>query len=126
MNNTEKTVRNSAVLVFAQVCTLLLQFVNRRVFIMFLDIEYLGYQSLFSNVFSLLSVTEMGIGSIIAFHLYKEIINKNFEEIGKLMCLYKWLYRIVAAVVAVIGLICSAFLPLIVKDATATWVFFII
>ena len=71
--NAEKTIRNSIFSLLGQTCTLLLQFVNRRVFIHFLDIEYLGYTNLFGNVFSMLSVAELGIGSIICFHLYKEI-----------------------------------------------------
>ena len=121
MNNVQKTFKNSVISVFAQVCTLFLQFVNRRVFIVFLDIEYLGYQSLFSNVFSLLSVAELGIGNIIAFHLYKEITNRNNEEIGRLMYLYKWMYRIVACVVLVAGLICFFLLPFFVKDAKESW-----
>ena len=93
MNNTEKTLKNSLISVAAQICTLLLQFINRRVFVIFLDIEYLGYQTLFSNIFSLLSVAELGVGNIIAFQLYKEISNNNRNEIGKLMYLYKCLYR---------------------------------
>ena len=121
MNNTQKTIRNSSVSVIAQVLTLLLQYINRKVFIIFLDIEYLGYQSLFSSVFSLLSITELGISGFFAFHLYKEVNNKNNEEIGKLMCLYKWMYRIVAGVILLFGLICSFLLPLFVKDATASW-----
>ena len=121
LNNTQKTLKNSFVSVTAQICALLLQFVNRKVFVLFLDIEYLGYQSLFSSVFSLLSVAELGISGFFAFHLYKEIVSKNKEEIGKLMYLYKILYRIVAAVVLGLGIICCFFLPLYVNDASAGW-----
>lgn len=121
MNNTEKTLKNSIISVCAQIFTLILQFVNRRVFIIFLNIEYLGYQTLFSNVFSLLSVAELGIGNVIAFHLYKEIVDNNQEEIGKLMYLYKWLYRIVAGVVFCAGIGCYFLLPFFVKDASASW-----
>ena len=121
MGNTEKTLKNSAISVAAQVATLLLQFINRRIFIIFLDIEYLGYQTLFSNVFSLLSVAELGIGNIIAFHLYKEVVSNNQEEIGKLMYLYKWLYRMVALVVLAAGLGSSCLLPYFITDATAGW-----
>lgn len=121
MNNAEKTIKNSFISVIAQVITLLLQFVNRRVFIIFLDIEFLGYQTLFSNVFSLLSVAELGIGNIIAFQLYEEIVNENTEEIGKLMYLFKQLYRFVAVIVLVAGIGCSFLLPTFVKDATASW-----
>ena len=113
MDNTQKTLKNSFISVVAQIMTLLLQFINRKVFILFLDIEFLGYQTIFSNVFGLLSVAELGIGNIIAFHLYKEI--------WKLMSLYKWLYRIVAGIVCIAGLVCYFLLPFFVKDATVSW-----
>lgn len=113
-----KTLKNSIISVIGQILTLLLLFINRRVFVMFLDIEYLGYQSVFGNIFSLLSVAELGISGIISFHLYREIVTDNKQEIGKLMYLYKWVYRIVAAVVAVLGLAACIFVPNIVKDST--------
>lgn len=115
--NSAKTLKNSIISVIGQILTLLLRFVNRRVFVMFLDIEYLGYQSVFGNVFSILSVAELGIGGIISFHLYREIVTDNKQEIGKLMYLYKWVYRIIAAVVTILGLAACVFVPYIVKDA---------
>ena len=115
--NSAKTLKNSIISVIGQILTLALQFVNRRVFVMFLDIEYLGYQSVFGNVFSILSIAELGIGGIISFHLYKEIVTDNRQEIGKLMYLYKWVYRAIAAVVTVLGLAACIFVPYIVKDA---------
>lgn len=119
--HTERTLKNSIISVVCQVATLLLQFINRRVFVVFLDIEYLGYQSLFANVFSILSIAELGVGNIISFHLYKEIVDSNEEEIGKLMLLYKWIYRIIAAVVCISGVVCFFFLPYIVKDPSREW-----
>lgn len=116
--NTEKTVKNSIISVIGQILTLLLQLVNRRVFVMFLDIEYLGYQSVFGNIFSILSVAELGIGGIISFHLYREIVTDNRQEIGKLMYLYKWVYRLIACAVTVLGLIACIFVPYIINDAT--------
>ena len=116
--NSTKTLKNSIISVIGQILTLLLQFVNRRVFVMFLDIEYLGYQSVFGNVFSILSVAELGVGGIISFHLYKEIVTDNKQEIGKLMYLYKWIYRIIAVVVAILGLVACVFVPYIVNDAS--------
>ena len=113
-----KTLKNSIISVIGQILTLLLQFINRRVFVMFLDIEYLGYQSVFGNIFSILSVAELGIGGIISFHLYREIVTDNKREIGKLMYLYKWVYRIIAAIVTVLGLVACIFVPYIVKDST--------
>ena len=115
--NSIKTLRNGLISVVGQILTLLLQFINRRVFVMFLDIEYLGYQSVFGNVFSILSVAELGIGGIISFHLYRELVTNNKQEIGKLMYLYKWVYRIIAVAVTILGLLACVFVPYIVKDA---------
>lgn len=116
--NSSKTLKNRIISVIGQILNLLLQFVNRRIFVMFLDIEYLGYQSVFGNIFSILSVAELGIGGIISFHLYREIVTDNKQEIGKLMYLYKWVYRIIAAIVTVLGLVACIFVPYIVKDST--------
>ncbi len=113
-----KTLKNSIISVVGQILTLLLQFINRRIFVMFLDIEYLGYHSVFGNIFSILSVAELGISGIISFHLYREIVTDNKQEIGKLMYLYKWVYRIIAAVVTVMGFVACIFVPYIVKDST--------
>ena len=113
-----KTLKNSIISVVGQILTLLLRFINRRVFVMFLDIEYLGYQSVFGNIFSILSVAELGIGGIISFHLYREIVTDNKQEIGKLMYLYKWVYRLIACVVTVMGLAASFFVPYIINDAS--------
>lgn len=116
--NSAKTLKNSTISVTAQILTMILQFVNRRIFVMFLDIEYLGYQSVFGNVFSILSVAELGIGSIISFHLYRELVTDNKQEIGKLMYLYKWVYRLIAVVVAMLGLAACVFVPFIVRDSS--------
>ena len=113
-----KTLKNSILSVIGQILTLLLQFINRRVFVMFLDIEYLGYQNVFGNIFTILSVAELGIGGIISFHLYREIVTDNKQEIGKLMYLYKWVYRLIAGAVTALGLIACIFVPYIVNDAT--------
>ena len=118
--NTEKTLKNSIISIISEVLSLLLSFAGRRIFVHFLDIEFLGYQSLFGNIFSLLSVAELGIGSIISFHLFKELAEDNREEIGKLMYLYKWIYRLIAAVVLTLGLICAFAVPYIAKGATAS------
>ena len=119
-SNSKKTLRNSIIAVVAQIISFLLVFVNRKIFVIFLDIDYLGYQSLFSNIFTLLSVAELGIGSAISFHLYKEIVNANHDEIGRLMYVYKMVYRIVALIVLVAGIGCYFLIPYIVKDTSLT------
>ena len=59
---------------YSMVChllTLLMQFVVRTIFIRYLNIEYLGINGLFTNVLTILSFAELGIGNAIVFSLYK-------------------------------------------------------
>ena len=120
-SNSVKTLRNSAIAFIAQIISFLLVFINRKVFLAFLSLEYLGYQSLFSNVFTLLSVAELGVGQAISYRLYKQIVNKNYDEIGRLMYVYKVVYRVIAAFVLALGIICYFLLPYIIKNSTLDW-----
>lgn len=117
-SNIEKTVKNSLISVISQFVTLVLQFVNRKVFVLYLNVELLGCYSLFANIFNIISIAELGIGNIIAFHLYKQIVNNNKHEIASLMCLYKILYRAVALIVFILAVVFSFFLPSIIKDSS--------
>ncbi|WP_325228128.1 hypothetical protein [uncultured Oscillibacter sp.] len=97
---------------------ILLGLVHRRVFVHVLALEYLGYSTLFSEIFSWLGMAELGVGTIITFHLYRELASQNHEEISKLMVIYKWVYWCTGAVVLAAGAVLSLFLPAFVRDAT--------
>ncbi|MEQ2601652.1 hypothetical protein [Phocaeicola vulgatus] len=56
-----------------QLLTILLTFVSRTAFIYTLGAEYLGLNGLFSNILSILALSELGIGGAIAFYLYKPL-----------------------------------------------------
>lgn len=121
MNNMQKTLKNGGISILGQFISFVLAFINRRLFVVFLDIEFLGYQSLFSNVFSLLSIVDMGMGSLIYFHLYRELANGNEKELGKLMQVYKLFYRLVAICVLCLGTVLSFFLEYFVKKPSLEW-----
>lgn len=107
-------------MIYIYACTLLiviLNFVVRRIFLDVLVVDYLGYDGLFASIFSYLNLSEMGIASIITYHMYAEIASENTDQIRRLLCIYKIIYRIVGAVVLIAGLAVSAFLPLILKNA---------
>ena len=53
----------------AQLIVMIMNFVVRTVFISTLGKEYLGINGLFSNILSLLSLAELGVGSAILFKL---------------------------------------------------------
>jgi O-antigen/teichoic acid export membrane protein len=94
---------------------MLTSFINRTVFIYFLEAGYLGVSGLFTNVLGLLSFSELGIGTAINYSLYKPIANNDTEKIKSLMRLYKIAYRIIAVCVCVMGLVLFPFLKYLVN-----------
>ena len=73
------SVRNMATSAVLQTVLGILAFVDRTIFIRCLSLEYLGLNSLFSNILNVLSMAELGMSSAIAFALYKPIAEKNYD-----------------------------------------------
>lgn len=97
--------------------SLVLSMVSRSFFITYLGMEYLGVNGLFSNILGLLSFSELGIGTAMNYSLYKPIAQNDTEKIKSLLNLYKKAYRIVAAVISIVGLIIVPFIPQLVNTA---------
>ena len=92
----------------------ILGFVCRMVFVRCLPAEYLGISGLFSNVLSMLSLAEMGIGTAIVYALYKPLAEHDEEKIASLMKFYGAAYRVIGCVVGVVGLALLPFLRFII------------
>ncbi|MBQ3110076.1 MAG: hypothetical protein IJC69_02925 [Clostridia bacterium] len=112
----KNSIRNSAFGLFAEVTTLILGFFVRSVFVQTLAEDYLGVNGLFTNILQVLSFAELGIGNAIVFSLYKPIREKDSERIRQYVAFYKSAYRIIGAVVAVLGLLLVPFLNVIIVD----------
>ena len=65
------------------------QFISRTVIIMVLSVEYVGLSGLFSNVLSMLSLAELGIGEAIVFSLYKPVADNDTKKINAIMAFYQ-------------------------------------
>lgn len=91
--------------------------VCRMVFTRTLATDYLGINGLFSNILTMLSLAELGIGPAIVFALYKPLAINDEEKIATLVNFYGKCYRIIGCVVAIFGLAVMPFLNLIIKDA---------
>ncbi len=95
--------------------TTILSFIARSVFINVLGKEFLGLDGLFTNILSMLSLTELGLTTAINYSLYKPIAKQDNKKISQLMTLYKKLYSIIGIVIFVIGLILMPFLPMFIN-----------
>ena len=64
---------------------LIISFLGRIVFVKILTDEYLGLNSLFTNILTMLSLVELGVGSAIVYSLYKPLAVNDKEKIKSLM-----------------------------------------
>lgn len=78
-------------------------FIFRTVFLYVLNANYLGISALFTNILQVFSLTELGIGSVIAFNMYKPIKECDDEECAKLLNFYKSVYRAIALITLLLG-----------------------
>ena len=81
MTRAQNVKKNLIFNVVKYVATLLLQFILRTVLIYYMGAEYLGLNGLFSNILTMLSIFDLGIGSAIVYNLYKPIAKNKIEEI---------------------------------------------
>jgi len=102
-SRTARSVQNIIYSVIGQSVALLLSFILRIVFVRTLSNEYLGVDSLFTSLVTVLSLAELGVGSAINFSLYQPLAKKNVNRIKSLMHLYKKAYTIIGLAVLIIG-----------------------
>lgn len=112
------SIKNAIVSIITNIIIILIGLVAQAVFVKTLGTEYLGINGLFTNIFSMLAIVELGIGPAIVYSLYKPIAEGNKGKIKSLMLFYKKCYRIVALIVFVIGLAILPFLGNIVGVVT--------
>ena len=93
-----------------------ISFIARIFFIRTLGREYLGLNGLFTNVLTILSLAELGVGEAITFSLYKPLADNDTKKCTMLMQLYKKVYTVIGFAILIIGLCLTPFLPLIIKN----------
>lgn len=114
LNRKDNAIRNVGVGLINKVVTILLPFILRTVLIYTLGTQYLGLSSLFTSILQVLSLSELGIGSAMVFSLYRPIAEDNNEEVSKLLCTYKYVYRIIGCVIFFGGLSLLPFLKFLI------------
>ncbi len=105
-----------------QLATALISFVLRTIFIRNLAEQLLGVNSLYTNILSILSMAELGIGTALNFALYRPVAEHDREKVKSYMQMYRKAYYIIALVVAGIGLAIAPFLRFLIKDPGAVTV----
>lgn len=116
MSRFQNSIRNIKYAVFLQMIGIIVSFFTRSIFIKILSAEYLGLNGVFSNILSLLSLAELGIGSAIIYSMYKPLAEKDITKIKALMELYKKTYLSIGVFILCVGFFSTPFLKLIIRD----------
>ncbi len=118
-NRIINSVKNVSVALFLHVGYILVSFLVRTFFILRLGNEYLSLNGLFTNIITLLSFAELGIGNAITFSLYKPLVDNDYEEISNLMLFYKRAYKFIRVVILMIGLCLIPLLPYFINGISS-------
>ncbi len=116
MSRIKSSIRNVSYGIGSQVVIVLVTLATRSLFAALLGKDYLGLNTLFQSVISILSLTELGFGSAALFALYRPIAENDRERIAGLMHLYAKIYKIMFFVVLGFGLALMPFLHYLIKD----------
>lgn len=116
MARTEKSIINFLCALIGQGLGLLISFISRIFFIKLLGNEYLGLNGLFTNILSVLSLAELGVGTAITYSLYKPIADNNTRKLKMLMQFYKKVYTLIGIIILILGICITPFLNLFLKE----------
>ena len=125
----QNTSRNIITGLTNKVVLLILSFASRKVFIQFIGVEYLGINSLFANVLTILSLADMGFGIAMSYSYYKPLAENDRVKLASLVQFYKRIYNIIASVVALAGICILPFLKYIIntdKQIDHIYIYYII
>ena len=117
-NRTKNSIKNVKTGLIVQIINKVMAFVVRTIFIKYLNSEYIGINGLFSNILSILSFAELGIGTAIIYNMYKPIAEDDKEKIKSLMKIYKKSYNIIGIIIFLLGLMIIPFFKYIITDVS--------
>lgn len=117
-SRTKKSILNSMTSIITQILLVVMNFVVKTIFIQQLGSVYLGVNGLFSNIITMLSLADLGIGVAIPYSLYKPLAEHNQRKINILMNFYAKIYNIIGAIVLLVGISLTPFLGFFMKTGT--------
>lgn len=103
--------RNMIIGVVNKLILLILPFFTKSIINIYMGAEFLGLNSLFASILSVLSLTELGISSALVYHMYKPIAEDNTKELCALLNFYRKAYLIIGISTTFLGIAIIPILP---------------
>lgn len=114
----KKAMLNIIVSLCLKIFLLFIALINRKVMITQVGNDANGLNSLYINIISIISVSELGIGSAIIYSMYKPIVDNDTKKVAGLYNLYKKIYLVIASIIMFLGLIIIPALPTLANGIT--------
>lgn len=115
LENLKNTNRNIVSGLLYKSISLIIPFIVRTIIIRRLGLDYLGLDSLFTNILQILNLTELGLNSAIIYCMYRPIADGDDNLLCALYNFYRKSYHIIGSVVLIIGLSIIPFLQNFIK-----------
>lgn len=115
-DRTDKSIRNIKYALAGQAANLITSFIARSIFLNILGAVFLGANGVFTNIVSILSLAELGIGPALIFALYEPIVKNDEKKIKQIMHLYKVSYIAIGLIIIGAGLCFSPFIGYFIKE----------
>lgn len=107
--------RNFLFSIVGRIVGMITSFAGRVVFVKALSTEYLGLGGFFGNVFSVVSLCELGVGAAVAQSLYKPLADNDEYRVCAIVNYYTKFCRTISFVTAIVSTAAIPLLPHIVK-----------
>ena len=115
MNNISNNVFSGIV---RKITAILLPFAIRTAIIYYLGTDYLGLNSLFTSILSVLNLTESGFSSAIIFCMYKPLAENDTDTVCALLNFFRKIYLGIGVLILSIGFVIT---PLITHLIKGSW-----
>lgn len=115
-SRSKNAVLNISVGFGTQILILLLSFIGRKIFVHFLELDYLGINGLYSNILSVLALAELGLGNVTQFFLYKPVVENDKPLVRYLVKYFGKMYWCIAGTVFLLGVLLMPFLKYFINS----------
>ena len=116
MQRTKQSIKNAGFSMGSQILQQILRILVRIVFIRKIGQEYLGLNSVFTEILTALQLVELGVGPAMAYSLYKPLAENNTEKVKSLMALFKKAYRIIGTIILLGGIAFTPFYGFFINE----------
>ena len=112
----KKVAINSIAGIIYKIVILLMGFISRKLFIVYMGRDLLGLNSLFTDLLSFLNLADLGIGVSVQFSLYKPIAENDEQKILSIVCMAKKVFDAIGIIITLVGFGLTFFLNYFIAE----------